>query len=261
MKYLELETFEVPNGKIVSIFLNNSEARNAMTWQMGEEFEKAIMALKKDLPRVVIVSGRNSVFCAGGDLTLLRSFSTKTYRQNKRDMQKFYAFFLSVLKLQCPVIAAVNGHAIGAGLSLAFACDLRVMAKEGKYSFNFVRLGIHPGMGSSYLAPKLLGTSLGNRLLFTGETFNGEDAYRLGLSNHIVPMDSVYKTAFELAKEIANSAPLALQELKSNLYSWKEMEKSLAKEAKSQARNFLSSDFKETLQAVSEKRSPVFLGK
>jgi 2-(1,2-epoxy-1,2-dihydrophenyl)acetyl-CoA isomerase len=261
-EYLEIESSTVPNGEILSIFLNNPSSRNSMTWKMGEEFKDCIEGISKMkvLPRAVILSGKNDVFCAGGDLNLLRSFSEKTYSQNKRDMRKFYSFFLSVRNLKTPVIAALNGHAIGAGLSLAFACDMRIFANEGKYSFNFTRLGIHPGMGSSFLAPELLGKSMGTRLLMTGETFSGLDALSWGLAIKAVPKSEVYHQSFEFAKYIASGAPLALQELKGNLYSWKLLDKALKKEAASQARNFLSADFRETLASVVEKRSPVFLG-
>jgi enoyl-CoA hydratase/carnithine racemase len=261
-KFLEIETIPVKNGEIISIFLNNPTSRNSMTWKMGEEFQSAIEKISKQkvLPRAVILSGRNDVFCAGGDLNLLRSFSEKSYSQNRRDMRKFYSFFLSIRNLKSPVIGALNGHAIGAGLSLGFACDLRFFADEGKYSFNFVRLGIHPGMGSSFLAPELLGKSLGGRLLLTGETFSGIDAKNWGLAINSVPKTEVYTKALEFAKYMAEGAPLALQELKKNLYQWKLLDGALKKEAASQARNFISQDFKETLTSVVEKRNPVFLG-
>jgi len=262
-EFLEVETTPVQNGEILSIFLNHPSSRNSMTWKMGEEFHSLIGKISKQkvLPRAVILSGRNDVFCAGGDLNLLRSFSEKTFSQNKRDMRKFYSFFLSIRNLKTPVIGALNGHAIGAGLSLGFACDLRFFANEGKYSFNFVRLGIHPGMGSSYLAPELLGKSLGGRLLLSGETFSGIDAKNWGLAIDSVPKVDVYPKALEYAKYLADGAPLALQELKQNLYQWKNLDKALKKEASSQARNFISDDFRETLRSVGEKRNPIFLGR
>ncbi|MBM9592295.1 enoyl-CoA hydratase/isomerase family protein [Leptospira sp. 201903075] len=262
-EFLEIESRETEDGKIVSIFLNNPTSRNSMTWKMGEEFADLIQSIKKEkvLPRAIIVSGRNDVFCAGGDLNLLRSFSEKSFSQNRRDMRKFYGFFLSVRKLPVPVIAAVNGHAIGAGLSLTFGCDLRIFAEEGKYSFNFVRLGIHPGMGSSFLSPELLGKSLGGRLLLTGETFDGKFAKTCGLALDSVPKTEVYARAMDLALSLSKAAPLALQELKKNLYSWKQLDSALKKEAESQARNFISDDFKETIKSILEKREPKFTGK
>jgi len=262
-EFIEVEKDTNSDGQIISVFLNNPGSRNSMTWKMGEEFAEVIRSISKEkkLPRAVIISGKNDVFCAGGDLNLLRSFSERTFSQNKKGMRKFYSFFLSVRNLPVPVLAAVNGHAIGAGLSIAFACDLRVFANEGKYSFNFVRLGIHPGMGSSYLAPELLGKSLGGRLLFSGETFSGIDAKNWGLAWQSHPKAEVYAKTKELAVYMAEAAPLALQELKQNIYSWKELDRALKKEAESQARNFISADFRETLASVVEKRAPVFIGK
>ncbi|MDF3819349.1 enoyl-CoA hydratase/isomerase family protein [Leptospira sp. 96542] len=262
-EFLTVETETTEDGDIVSIFLNNPTSRNSMTWKMGEEFFSLIQSISKskELPRAVILSGKNDVFCAGGDLNLLRSFSEKSFKKNRRDMRKFYGFFLSIRNLPIPVIAALNGHAIGAGLSLAFACDLRIFAKDGKYSFNFVRLGIHPGMGSSFLAPELLGKSLGARLLITGETFGGEFAKEVGLAYEVAEKSAVYERAKELARSLTKSAPLAQRELKKNLYSWKTLDRALQKEAESQARNFISEDFKETIQSILDKREPKFKGR
>ncbi|MCZ8344649.1 MAG: enoyl-CoA hydratase/isomerase family protein [Leptospira sp.] len=262
-EYLEISETETSHGRIVSVFLNNPNSRNSMTWKMGEEFYHLIQQIwkQKNLPRALVLSGKNDVFCAGGDLNLLRSFSEKSFSQNKRDMKKFYSFFLSVRDLPIPVIAACNGHAIGAGLSLAFACDFRIFAEEGKYSFNFVRLGIHPGMGSSYLAPELLGKSLGTFLLMSGDQFDGKRAKEIGLAYDVVTKQKVIERAMELAESLTKASPLAIQELKANLYSKKKLDQALKKEAESQARNFISEDFKETIQSILEKREPKFLGR
>ena len=148
MQYLETETIELDSVKIEMLYLNHAETKNSMTWEMGQEFYNYIQSLKNrdPLPRCLIISGRNNVFSSGGNLSFLKSFHEKTFEENRRDMFTFYNFFLSVRTLPFPVVAAVNGHAIGAALSLAFACDLRVFSMESKYSFNFVKLGIHPGM-------------------------------------------------------------------------------------------------------------------
>lgn len=262
MSLIEIEKRELENGYILEIFLNNPKTRNSMTWEMGELFHNEILKIKNEKvqPRAVILSGRNEVFCAGGDLNLLRSFSTKTFEENLRGMKQFYNFFLSIRSLSCPVICAAGGHAIGAGLSLAFACDIRIFANEGRYSFNFIKLGIHPGMGSSYTAVELLGKSRANQLLFLGEELNGKRAYEWGLAYLTHPKDEVLKEARKLAEDIAVSAPLALQELKGNIYSDELLQNALDREAASQARNFISQDFKETIASILEKRKPVFIG-
>ncbi len=262
MSTIELEEYPVKNGYILEIYLNNPGTRNSMTWEMGEKFQKKISEImqKPKLPRVVILSGRNDVFCAGGDLNLLKSFSEKSFEENRKDMKTFYNFFLSIRNIPVPVICAASGHAVGAGLSLAFACDLRVFADEGRYSFNFVKLGIHPGMGASYTAPELLGRSRANQLLFYGYEMDGKTAKDWGVCMESVPKTQVLEKSREIAKDIARSAPLALQELKKNSYSEVELDKALEREAESQARNFLSQDFRETIASIAEKREPIFKG-
>lgn len=263
MGLVELEKKELEDGYILEVYLNNPKTRNSMTWEMGELFFSEIEKIKKEsvLPRAIILTGRNNVFCAGGDLNLLRSFSEKSFEENREGMKKFYNFFLSIRSLPVPVICAAPGHAIGAGFSLALACDIRIFAKEGKYSFNFVKLGIHPGMGSSYTAIELLGKSRGNQLLFEAEVLDGNKCYEWGLCSAVVDAGSVIQKAREVAGRIYESAPLALQELKKNIYSSQDLENALEKEAESQARNFISDDFRETIASILEKRKPRFLGK
>lgn len=261
MQYLETETVELDSTRIEMLYLNHEETRNSMTWEMGEEFYNYIQTLKNQdpLPRCLILSGRNNVFSSGGNLNFLKSFHEKTYEENKRDMFTFYNFFLSVRTLPFPVIAAVNGHAIGAALSLALACDLRVFSTESKYSFNFVKLGIHPGMGSSYLVKELFGLDKANYLLMLAEILTGQEAYRMGLCHDVVPFDDVTRRAMELAINISESGPLALRLFKKNTTDYEALQAALRKEADAQAQNFASKDFMESIRAIEEKRKAIFL--
>ncbi|TGK29491.1 enoyl-CoA hydratase/isomerase family protein [Leptospira gomenensis] len=265
MGFIDEDTIDLGSGnKILILSFNNPESRNSMTREMGLEFKKITEDISqssdKQKPRSIILTGKNGIFSAGGNFELLKSFSTKDFESNKKTMFEFYNLFLSVRKLDIPVICAANGHAIGAGLSLAFACDIRVFANEGKYQFNFVKLGIHPGMGSSYIVKELFGTHIANRLLFMAEMFNGEEALRIGLCNDSVPQKEVLGRATEIAIALSESAPLALRELKKNTYNNEELTAALKKEAESQARNFISEDFKETIKAIEQKRKPEFKG-
>lgn len=260
MQYLESETIELESILIEKLYLNHEETRNSMTWEMGQEFFEYIESLKKrnPLPRCLIISGRNNIFSSGGNLSFLKSFQEKTVEENRRDMFTFYNYFLSVRTLPFPVVAAVNGHAIGAALSLAFACDLRVFSMESKYSFNFVKLGIHPGMGSSYLVKELFGLDKANYLLMLAEILTGQEAYKMGLCHDAVPFDDVEKRATELAINLGESGPLALRLLKRNLSDYEALQAALRKEADAQAQNFTSKDFIESLSAIEEKRKAVF---
>jgi 2-(1,2-epoxy-1,2-dihydrophenyl)acetyl-CoA isomerase len=262
MGLITVETVEIYSDKILILRLNNPVTKNSLSWEMGEAFHQEIETIKRrpEPPRCVVITGEGSVFSSGGDLKLLKSFKEKSLEQNKKDMLKFYNFFLGVRSLPCPVIAAVNGHAIGAALSLAFACDLRIFSEEGKYSFNFVKIGIHPGMGSSYLTKELFGTNLATRLLYLGETLTGREAHRLGLCHDALPTNEVLKRAMELAIEVSENSPLAIRELKKNLYNHEALQEALLKEAESQAKNFQSMDFAEALTAIEQKRTAVFKG-
>ncbi|PJZ64363.1 enoyl-CoA hydratase [Leptospira wolffii] len=261
MALVDSETVELSNeSRIEILYLNNPQTKNSMTVDMGMEFKAHIERLKKNPPRAVVVTGKNGIFSAGGNFELLKSFAEKSFETNKKEMYEFYNLFLSVRDLNVPIICAANGHAVGAGLSITLACDIRVFADEGKYQFNFVKLGIHPGMGSSYITKELFGYEIANRLLFLAETLSGKEAYKLGICYDSVPKDEVLQRATEIAISLSESAPMALSELKKNSYNREELNAALRKEAESQALNFLSKDFKETIRSIEEKRKPIFRG-
>lgn len=257
------EMIEINRKKIAFLYLNNPETKNSMTWDMSVAFKQEIHKLKnsEDPPSSLILTGKNNIFSSGGDLSLLRSFKEKSFEANKRDMLEFYNNFLCIRALPFPVVAAVNGHAVGAALSLAFACDLRVFSSSSKYAFNFVKLGIHPGMGSSYLVKELFGKDMANNLLLTGEPISGEEAKILHLCQDAVLQGDVVKRATELAIILSEGGPLALRLLKETLSSHEELQKALEIEAEAQAKCFQSEDFEESLNAIVEKRKPQFKGR
>lgn len=263
MALVDLEYEIVNDKKIAHLSLNNPTTKNSMTWEMGEEFVKKIEEIKRasESPACVVLSGKNLVFSSGGDLGLLQSFKDKPYEKNVEDMYTFYNNFLSIRSLKMPTVAAVNGHAMGAAFSLALACDFRVFSLTGKYSFNFVKLAIHPGMGSSYLAKELFGKDRANYLLMLAEALSGDEAMQLGICNDAVPMEDVKKRAMEIAINLSESSPIALSLLKETYNSQDELQKALRREAEAQSKCFQTSDFMESIYAIQEKRKPKFLGK
>ncbi|MEM7182307.1 MAG: enoyl-CoA hydratase/isomerase family protein [Spirochaetota bacterium] len=263
MGLIKTEIVDVYSGKIQILKLDNPTTRNSMTREMGEAFQEEIhkISSSSEKPRCVIITGANNVFSSGGDLKLLKSFREKSLEENKKFMYEFYNSFLSIRNLACPVVGAVNGHAIGAALSLAFACDFRIFSESSKYSFNFVRLGIHPGMGASFLTRELFGIQKANNLLQMAHVYTGKEMYDMGYCNDAVPSEDVIKRSMEFAIELSEVAPLALQELKQNTYNKEDLQAALKKEAESQARNFLTEDFGEALKSLEEKRNAIFKGK
>lgn len=263
MTLITTETIEINKKKIAFLYLNNPETKNSMSWEMSLAFRSEIENYlgKNDPPSSLILTGKNNIFSSGGDLNLLRSFKEKSYEENCRDMFEFYNNFLCIRKLPFPVVAAVNGHAVGAALSLAFACDLRVFASNSKYSFNFVKLGIHPGMGSSYLVKELFGSDMARHLLILGDSLTGDEAKSLHLCQDAVPQNDVVKRATEYAILLSESSPIAIRLLKETLLSQSALEEALRREAHAQALCFQSEDFAESLEAISQKRKPFFTGK
>ncbi len=247
-------------GRIAVLSLDNAATRNSMTLEMGMAFHGEIhrLAAEDPLLRALIITGKNGVFSSGGDFALLKSFSEKDPEENQAYMGSFYRLFLDVRSLPFPVIAAVNGHAVGASLALALACDLRYFVPDGKYAFNFVKIGIHPGMGSSFLVKEVAGLPQAQDLLLTGRFISGEDALRRGLCHAVYPREEILDRALELAEEIAAAAPLAVRLTKQGLYRNHTLDDALAYEAESQARNYATADFREALQAIEEKRKPSF---
>ncbi len=257
MSFIDLQTI---NSYIKILYFDNPLTKNSMSYEMGLEFYQRLKDLEKEQNlRVLIITGKNGVFSSGGDFDLLKSFMHKTFEENQKFMKHFYSLFLEVMNMPFLVIAAVNGHAIGAALSFALACDLRYFVEDGKYSFNFVKIGIHPGMGSTFLVKQIAGYSLAQELLFTGKVINGIEAYQKGLCNGVFKREEILDKTIEIAKEISENAPKPLKMLKKNLQTVKTLEESLEIESISQSYNFLTKDFQEAILALQEKRKPNYI--
>ena len=175
---------------MVLVTFTDPDRRNAMTAEMGADLAAALAGLTgRDDVRAVVLTGAGSAFSGGGDLALLadKAARAKAGEDQTASMREFYEVFLSVVRAPFPVLAAVNGHAIGAGACVAVACDLAVVAREAKIGFNFVRLGIHPGMGGSWTLPRLVGPQRAAELLYTGRLFTGVEAADYGLALEALP--------------------------------------------------------------------------
>jgi len=140
-----MESLRVEVAEVSRIVLCRPDKHNAMTPEMGQAVAQAVSRINAaPEPRVVLIEGEGRAFCAGGDFSLIEASSRKTPEQNRADLQAFYGSFLTLLRLRVPSIAVVHGAAVGAGLCLALACDVRLAAREAKLGANFVRVGLHP---------------------------------------------------------------------------------------------------------------------
>lgn len=241
------------------ITLNDPDKLNAMSEDMAVEFKKLISEIDTKGLRALILTGAGRAFSAGGDLKMLQKKPEIEQEENKRIMLEYYNSFLCIRDLGVPLIAAINGHAIGAGLCLASGCDIRVCSQDAKLGVTFVKLGLHPGMGATYFFPRIIGISAAAELLSTGRVIKADEALSLGLVSHLVPADKVVEKAQSIASEIVSSGPLAVklltETLRKDIVSLKS---SLENEAEAQKYNYASDEFKEGVQAIIEKRSPNF---
>jgi len=200
------------NGIVVLRF-NNPSQLNALTEQIGNVFERRISELKgDDSLRAVVLTGEGKGFSAGGDLDFLHNRAKASPSDNARIMRRFYERFLTIRQLPVPTIAAINGPAVGAGFAICFACDIRVASEEAKMGFNFVRIGIPPGMGSSYLVPSVVSRQVAARMLLTGDLITAKEAHAYGLVLSVHKKEEVLAEALKIAERIATASPLAVRE-------------------------------------------------
>jgi enoyl-CoA hydratase/carnithine racemase len=254
---------------VAEITLNRPENRNSMTPDVLAGLADAVARAKADADvRCVIVTGRGKSFCAGADFRARGGAAPGgsgdgDFTAPHERSYNTYAPFLSLLDLEVPVIAAMNGHAIGGGLGLAIVCDLRVASTDAKYGANFVRLGLHPGMANTYILPRLMGVPSAVELLLTGRLVDGAEAARRGLAHYAVAPEQVLAKSRELAREIASAAPLAVRWTKRSIYQGLAWDPKTAAryEGHVQSRTMETEDFREGTKALLEKREPKFRGR
>jgi enoyl-CoA hydratase/carnithine racemase len=254
---------------VALIVFDDPERRNAMTEAMGRALASVVERLgADDSVRAVVLTGAGAAFSAGGDLAMIeararagREAPGEPQRgRNRAFMRSFYALFLSLRELPQPTVAAIHGAAIGAGLAVALACDLRIAARDARLGLNFTRLGIHPGMGATWTLPRLVGPAHAADLLLTGRTVDGREAERIGLVNRAVAADDVLPQALATAAEIAAGAPLAVRATRRALRGAlaASLDEQLDFEAEQQALCYETADLAEGLAAARERRDARF---
>lgn len=255
---------EAREGGVVVVTLDLPERRNMMSAAMTESWSRAMAALRADRSvRAVVVTGAGPAFCAGGDLSWIGSEPQATVEDLRARMRPFYEAWLSVRALDVPTIAAVNGAAVGAGLAVALACDLRYAAAEARLGMPFTALGMHPGMASTWLLPEVAGLAVARELLLTGRMVSGTEAAALGLVNRAVPAESVLDEALAAAAAVAAAAPVATRLTKRALAGGghASFEAALEWESLAQPVTLASADLQEGLAAKRERRAPRFTGR
>lgn len=256
--------FLIEESGIARITLDRPDQRNAMTPAMGEEVRAAVEQINaSETARVAIIRGAGRAFCSGADLAnLAHEAGNESESEGLGGEGNFYRLFLSIGELRVPSIAAINGHAIGAGLCFALGADLRVMHTKAKVGMTFVRLGIHPGMGGTWNLPRLVGQPKAAELLYTGRLVEAGEALSIGLVNAIAG-DDFDDTVEALATSIRDNAPIAVAAVKATLREGERrtLEESLEVESAAQAMTFRTDDAAEGIAAIREKRRASFQGR
>jgi enoyl-CoA hydratase/carnithine racemase len=248
---------------VVVLTLHLPERRNAMTEALTAAWGTTVADLSTDdSVRAVLVTGAGPAFCAGGDLGWLGVGSGLTVDELRSRMLPFYRTWLSIRDLDVPTIAAINGPAVGAGLALALACDLRYASPEATLSVPFTTLGISAGMATTWLLPQVAGLPVARELLLTGRAVRGEEAVGLGLVNRVFPGDGLLPETLAVARSIAANAPVATRLTTIALRDGhRSMADALRWEALAQPVTMATEDLAEGLAAQRERRAPRFTGR
>ncbi|MEO3856479.1 enoyl-CoA hydratase-related protein [Acrocarpospora sp. B8E8] len=248
---------------LLELTLARPQALNSLNLELKERLGEVLGQVAYDEKvRAVLVTGEGRAFCTGGDLSEMdpkRSPEEARTRQHKL----LNAVFLPLARLSKPVVAAVHGHAHGAGLSLALACDVVVAGESAPMSFGYVHRGLTPDCGITYVLPRLVGMARAKELLFSGRRFTGAEALAMGLIAEAVPDGEVIERARARARELARGATVALALTKRMLDQSTHLgfEDVIELEAYSQAVTRATQDHAEGIAAFAEKRTAVFTGR
>jgi enoyl-CoA hydratase/carnithine racemase len=246
------------NESVLTIVLNRPERLNAFNADMFAELGQAVDSASKmaDI-RVIVFKGAGRAFCAGADLTSVTEYHSEAEGNTlAKGIQQAQSVFDRVEALPHPTIAAINGHAVGAGLQLGLASDFRIAVRGAKLGLSDVKIGILPALGATSRLPELIGMAKTKELILKGDLINADEACEIGLVNQVVEPESLDETVAELTKKLSSRAPLALAAAKRLLNS----AASLGEVAEAQSLLIKSADALEGISAFFEKRTPRFKG-
>lgn len=256
------------DGHVATLTLNQPDKLNPMSPELIEALPRLIAQLRDDdKVRAVVITGAGRAFSAGADFRTLAGLIEQSGLDGiagvHAGIRGLYAAFLPIAEIEVPVIAAINGHAVGGGLGIALLADIRIASDEAKIGANFSRLGIHPGLGISHRLIRAVGHQMASELLFTGRLIRGVEAARIGLCHSSLPTEEVLPAAQALAQQIAQAAPLAVRTIKHTLRTAAEedIHSVLDKEAMAQAILSQTADAAEGIAAQMGRRAPNFKGR
>jgi 2-(1,2-epoxy-1,2-dihydrophenyl)acetyl-CoA isomerase len=264
------------DGPVAILTLNRPKVGNSFDMLLGVEFDHAVLSLSEDREvRAVIVTGAGEYFSTGIDLSMF--VAPERHAPQTDDMEGIMpspedqtpgkgtavAAAIRIRSMPKPVIAAVNGPAVGLGLAVALACDIVIASEKAKFSMAFVKRGVAPDTGASFTLPRAVGLQAACELTFTGDIIDAAEAERIGMARRVIPHGELLDSARSLAQRIAENPPLAVGTAKAQLYeamAETDMVEHMRRELETMGRLMQTADFAEAATAFLEKREPVFRG-
>jgi enoyl-CoA hydratase/carnithine racemase len=250
-------------GSIVIITFNRADTLNALTSDLQEEFLDLLQHLKDvhEL-RAIIITGEGKAFSAGGDLQgFLKKYEKYSKQGGSRELFR-NRLPRTVLSIEVPLIAAINGPAVGGGLTLTLLCDFRIASEEAIFGAVFARVGLSPEYGSSFLLSRIVGLTRATEMILTAKIIGAKEALEYGLVSEVLPPHLLMRRAQEIAEEISSLPPISIRMCKRALKHGLDcnLHQAIAYEEMLETYCFSSLDHKEAVSAYLEKRSPKFMG-
>ncbi len=255
--FLRIET---PEEGICILTISHPQSLNSLSRPVLEEMYRFVTDIPEGTAVLIIRGDGPKSFVAGADISQMAGFDA----EQGLDFGRFGAeVFRRIEELPIPVIAAVNGYALGGGCELAMACDIRIASEKAKFGQPEVKLGIIPGFSGTYRLPKLVGQGYAKEMIYSGRTIDAAEALRIGLVNHILPPEELMDYVLGLARDIRANAPIAVRKAKTCINTCYDLDETTALAAENRAFSecFATEDQKTGMQAFLGKTAPVFRNK
>ena len=249
---------------IATITLNRPDRMNAFSSEMTQSIYKVVKDANKDKKvRVLVITGAGSAFCTGSDVRAMAQKYDQPAREDSEPESIDVQLPILLRRFQKPIIAAINGVTVAGGLDFACACDIRIASDRARFAMVYVRRGMIPVGGGTFLLPRLVGIDRACQLIWTGDMIDAKEAERIGLVTMVVPHEELESATRELAEKLAKGSPLAIQKAKRAIYEGLEMDMRSALVYVASAVKELeeTEDHKEGVRAFVEKREPIFKGR
>lgn len=256
---------EMRDERVAVLTLNRPAALNALTVTMGQEFRSAINEARESGARSIVLTGAGRAFCAGGDLREMQQMAEREGRLEAffdEPLRLLNECILLLRRTPLPIIAAVNGSASGGGCNLALACDIVLAAESARFNQAFIKVGLTPDCGGTFILPRLVGWRRATELMMTGEQVDARRAVEMGMINRALPDAELMEAALALAVRLASAPTVAIGRIKELLEqsATNDYSAQLDLEHKAQLQSGQTKDFREGVAAFIEKRPPRFTG-